>query len=373
MQIEAVGEVVRGFDREPRVDVDRSLRPPGRARGVDNHVRVIGRGRLGRAVARGVRDGFVPPDVALRRERDVLSRVPEDEAASHARGGGDRLVGNPLHRHRFAPAVRAIGRDQHRRFAVAEPGGDRLRAESGEHRQVDRAELAASEGRDRRLRQHRQEDADPVPFADTERPQGIRETVRLDRQLTVGQLADRPVVPLPDQRELIAPQPVRVAVDGIVDIIEPTAGEPLGPGDAGRQIEHTVIRRGPNEVEIAHDGVPVPGRVGRGALKQSIVGIDPRRGDEPAEAAPFKVLLRRAPDDSVVIPGWRRSVTKRSHRQPPRNGGYSVLAAAHPAGDRHRIVASSGGRGQAIATGISRRNDRGKRGRRAILCLTPDA
>ncbi len=111
LQVEAVGQVHGGLQREAGVDVDGALRPPGGAGGVDDHERVvgIGRGRLQRLI-RGRCHRCIPPDVARRAPRHIGSRATDDQAALDRWRRGERLVGGRLHRHRLA----ATGRSRRR-------------------------------------------------------------------------------------------------------------------------------------------------------------------------------------------------------------------------------------------------------------------
>ena len=117
----------------------------------------------------------------------VLTGAAQDEARPDARRLGHRLVGDRLHGHRLAAAEGAVGGDEQGRLAVAQPRAERLRSETGEHRQEDGAELAQREHRGHRFRQHRHEDPDAVPALDAELAQGVRQAVRLQLQLAEGE------------------------------------------------------------------------------------------------------------------------------------------------------------------------------------------
>ena len=131
-QVERVGEVLGGLDREAAVDVDRALRPAGRARGVDQHVRRLGvgrrRGRRRRArrPTRSRRvDRLVPPAVALRgstARRRAIAEPPDDDDPADRRRQRDGLVGDRLHRDDRAAAEEPVGGDEDARLAVAQPG-----------------------------------------------------------------------------------------------------------------------------------------------------------------------------------------------------------------------------------------------------------
>ena len=150
-------EVVR--ELEPRqvavqdaVREERALRRPGRARGVDDQRRRVGRCRHRlEAVGRG---------------REQRRQLAVDV---------DRLHALEL----------AVG-EHDRRIRVAEPHRHRVRAEAGRERNSDRAQLVDRDVRDRRLGPLRQRDPDAISLADPPRPQRVREPVRV-----VGELAER--------------------------------------------------------------------------------------------------------------------------------------------------------------------------------------
>ena len=108
-EVEVVGEVLRGLDREAAVDMDRPLGPAGRPGRVDEHERGLGvdvarwvaprpRSVAGPDARRDQR--LVPPDVATGRPRrvDRIARPPDDEDVPHRWHGGDRRVGDALQR-----------------------------------------------------------------------------------------------------------------------------------------------------------------------------------------------------------------------------------------------------------------------------------
>ena len=109
-----------------------------------------------------------------------IEKAPGVRWAWHARAaaGHDHVVnrwasagglrGNLLHGDRFAPPLTGIDRDQDLGAGIREPGGDGCRAESGEDRDRDRADLGACQEGDDGLRDHRQEQSDRVALADSD-------------------------------------------------------------------------------------------------------------------------------------------------------------------------------------------------------------
>ena len=134
----------------------------------------------------------------------VASPLAGDDDVADARAGVGGLARDRLQRDRLAAAERDVGGDQRHGLAVVEPGGDGLRAEAGEDRDRDRADLGAGQERDDGLRDHRQEQPDPVAPADPQPSQRPGQAAGLGVQLGVGQPADRPVLALPDHGGVVA-------------------------------------------------------------------------------------------------------------------------------------------------------------------------
>ena len=134
---------------EDAVGEQRALRRAGRARGVDDQRRRIGRGRHRLEPIRGGRE----------QRRQLALDV-------------DRLHALEL----------AVG-EHDRRIRVAEPHRHRVRAEARRQGNSDRAQLVDRDVRDRRLGPLRQRDPDAIALADTASPQRVREPVRVVREL----------------------------------------------------------------------------------------------------------------------------------------------------------------------------------------------
>ena len=131
---------------------ERALRRPGRARGVDDQRRRVGRGR------------------------DRLEAI----------GGGREQRGQlAVDVDRLHALELAVG-EHDRRIRVAEPHRHRVRAEPRRERHRDRAQLVDGDVRDRRLGPLRQRDPDAIALADPLRPQRVREPVRVVRELAEG-------------------------------------------------------------------------------------------------------------------------------------------------------------------------------------------
>ena len=162
---------------------ERAFRRPGRARGVDDQRRRVGRGR-----------DRLEPVGGRRQQRGQLALDV------------DRLHALEL----------AVG-EHDRRIRVAEPHRHRVRAEARRQGNGDRAQLVDRDVRDRRLGPLRQRDPDAIARADTASAQRVREPVRVVRELAEGD-APSDLAPIRDHdRDRVA----RVAladVDAQIDL-----------------------------------------------------------------------------------------------------------------------------------------------------------
>ena len=237
-QVEGVGEVLGGLDREAAVDVDRALRLAGRPGGVDEHVGRLGVGGRGglrldvveQARARRV-DGLVPPSVALRiprRRRRPHPEPADDDHPADRRRQGHGLVGDGLHRHDRAAPEEAVRGDEDTGLAIPKSRGDGRGAVAREDRREDRPDPAEGERRDDRLDEHRKEDPDPIAGADagsTEHARGHHDVIA---ERGVRQAPDLTVLTLPGDR--LAGRVARGARGGRrLGVVESAAAPPAGP------------------------------------------------------------------------------------------------------------------------------------------------
>src|SRR5438046_728317 len=101
---------------------------------------------------------------------------------------------------------------------------------------MDRANASAREHRDRRLRDHREVDRDPIALVYTPRLQRIRKPAHRLVKLAVGHPAILArIVALPEDRGLLG-TPWQMAIDAVVRRVE---GPVLVPSDV-----HTALERG---------------------------------------------------------------------------------------------------------------------------------
>ena len=200
---------------------------------------------------------------------------------------GNRRVRGLLHRDELAAPQRAVGGDERLRVAVVESHRDRIGAVAGEDGQEDRAELGDGHDRGDRLRDHREEHADRVALPDAPRREPVRDPVGEHAQLGVGERPRRALFALPDDGRTVAPVgAVGPLVDAVVGNVQLAAGEPGGPLDAGRGVEHLRVRRRPLDPDEPYEGVPEPLRVGdRPGAQLGEVG-EPVLGHEATDVAP---------------------------------------------------------------------------------------
>ena len=117
--------------------VQDALRLARRAGGVQDEQRVLGLERLGLVLGRGVREGVVPPDVAVVGPRDVVVAPLHDEDVLDRRGPVDRGIDGVFEREDLALAPAAVGRDDELRLGVVDARPQGVGAESTEDDRVD--------------------------------------------------------------------------------------------------------------------------------------------------------------------------------------------------------------------------------------------
>lgn len=176
-----------------------------------------------------------------------------------------------LERRGLAAADATVDGDQGMAIGIEDAVAQRFRGKAGEHHRVDGTDAGAGEHGEGRFRDHRQVDADPVALADASALQQIGQAADLVVQLAVGDLLGLSrIVPLPDQRHLIA-APGEVAVDAVVGDVQQPPGEPAGPALAqialvdaapGREpVEKGRGLFGPEALRLL-DGLPIKAQIG---------------------------------------------------------------------------------------------------------------
>ena len=280
--------------------VHRALRPAGGARRVDHHHRRLRverrRGQLGARAARR------PPPSARSRPACIGGSVPSRSwtiTVCTAGAAGQRLVGQRLDGHRLAAAGDRVAGDQRDRAGVRQPSGDGGRAEAGEDRHGDRADLADRVERRHHLDAHRQEQPDGLALRDAARQQRVGDPVGQRLQLGVGDGAHLAVLALGDHRRVVGPL-AGVAVDAVGRQVDPAAAEPGRPHRPARVVEHRVVRRRELDAQVADDRVPEPADVVTRAAAQLLPAVDPVLAHERAGAGVLDDARRRLPDPAAL-------------------------------------------------------------------------
>jgi hypothetical protein len=178
--------------------------------------------------------------------------------------------------------VEPRGCEERLRFGIGEAHDDRLRSVAGEDRQEDRPELRHGHARGHRLGEHRQEDPDGVAFADAVRLEVEREGIGVGAELGVRPRPLGTVLALPDDGGGVG-SGLRPAVDAHGRQVGAPADEPARPRDAGRRVEHVVVRCAERDAEEAHDGVPEPRCVVDRPAHELVERADAVLGHEPAD------------------------------------------------------------------------------------------
>ena len=313
-QIERMREVLRGLDRESAMDVDGALRPTGRARGVDDHVR-----RLGVAVRCGpfVRSGaFVrlvlgvrPQDVAPLCPRHVerVASAGHDEHALHRRRGLDCGVRDRLEIDPCPAAQEPIRGDEQLRLAVGEARRDRRGAVAREDRREDRPDAADGQHRDDGLDQHRQQDPDPVALGDAEGTEVSCGTPDELSEITVRHVPVRPGFALPCDRDPIGVS-LRARLDRRPRPVEGTAGPPARPRRPVAEIRDLTRPTRPGDRDVVGRGAPEPRRVRGGASLQVVERRLAGRSQEPGQAGLGCCLGVGSPRDAGRVAAEDRPV-----------------------------------------------------------------
>ena len=307
-QVEGVGQVLRGLDRETAVDMDGALRSPGRPGRVDDHVGGLGidrprrsRHRAQRRPLRRVRFAVprgVPQRVGQGRREAAGLEAPHDQDPADARRVRERLRRQRGHRDRPAPPKEAIRGHQVCRLERAETGGDGRSGVAAEDRREDRAKPSKGQDDDRRLGEHRQEDPDAGPGTDPVRRKAVGGRLDGRDQTGPGDTADQTVIALPGDRLVIGSRgPPRQHGGGVV---ERPSDPPARPFDPLAQVQDPVPAAAPGEFQVVDSEPPEPGRIGNGPGLERLQVGRPAGADEPGRATVGKDLGARAPGGTGI-------------------------------------------------------------------------
>ena len=183
---------------------------------------------LGARVAHQV----VPPEVAARGERDVLTGAPDDHDLLHI-AALEGFVDGGLERVGLAAAEAAVGGDHQLRPGVVDAVAQRLGGEAAEDDAVGRADPRAGQHRHGQLGNHRHVERHAVALRDAEALQHVGELADLPVQLAEGQHARVAGLAFPDDGGLVAPPgcfSLQVPIEAVVGDVELATDEPPGEG-----------------------------------------------------------------------------------------------------------------------------------------------
>ena len=200
--------------------------------------------------------------------RHVLSGPAHDEHVAHGRALGDRLVHRRLERGRRAAPVPAVGGDHDAGVLVLDAALERVDREAAEDDRVGGADAGAGQHRDRRLRNHRQVDGDPVARLHAQREQRVGRLADAAVQVGVGDGAGVARLALPVDGDPVAVAGGQMAVEAVVRDVELAPHEPLGERRVG-PVQHLV----PRLVPVQPVGLALPEAEPVGARGR--VGVEP--------------------------------------------------------------------------------------------------
>ncbi len=349
-QVEGVGQVLRGLDREAAVNVGGAFRGAGRPGRVDDHVGGLGIDRPRRSRHRGQRRPLrrvrfaVPPRVPQRVGQGCGEsaglEAPNDQDPADARRVRERLRRQRGHRDRPAAPKEAIRGHQVCRLERAEAGGDGRSGVAAEDRREDRAQPSKGKDGDRRLGEHRQEDPDAGPSADPVCCKAVGRRLDGRDQPGPADTADQAVIALPGDRLVIWSRgPPREHGGGVV---ERPSDPPARPLDPLAQVQDPVPAAAPGEFQVVDSEPPEPRRVDNGPGLERLKFGHPAGADEPCRATVGKDLGARAPGSAGI--GTREGG----------QGGWPAGRARQRCHRRIMLVAERGRHSGRAATALTR-------------------
>ena len=279
-----VGDLAGDRDEETALDVQDSLRLPGRAGGVGEEIRMLGVHLERLQLAGAVVDDGAPARVPLPGD-DVL------DGWSLA----DGLFHGLSHREARAAPQRVVGGDDDLRLRVAQALDDGRRREAGEERHLHGADVRAGVRGDRNLRAHGQVDGHAVARLDAEADEALGEPCHVARELREGQLAPRAVLTGEDRADArgVALGP---PVHAVPRDRQRRAGEPGCPFRPARVVADPFPRLGEVEPEVLDDRGPEPLRLLLRAAQQLRVALEAVPAHEPGDVRMGERRFVRCPD-----------------------------------------------------------------------------
>ncbi len=164
-----------------------------------------------------------------------------------------------------------VGRDDDFGTGSRDPAVECRCTEPAEDHAVDSPDAGAGKHRYDLLRDHRHVNADPVAFPDPEFLEAVRNPHHLAVELAVGVDPLGVVLTSPDERNLVAPGVLHVAIETVVGDVHLAAGEPAGV----RVIPLLHFAVGGEPVELPCNSVPELFRVPREILVCRCIVTDP--------------------------------------------------------------------------------------------------
>ena len=177
-----------------------------------------------------------------------------------------------LQRRRLAPAHALVRRDHKARAAVVQPAGQSVRGEACEHHRMDRADPRTGQHGVGRFRDHRQIERHPVAASDTLCLHHIGEAADPLVQLAIADpLTGSRVIPLPDDRRLVAPLG-QMPVDAVLRHVEHAVLEPVDVEVVGVEGGVLDLGEGCAPGQSLPDPAPEGLRGGGGFIAQTLIG-----------------------------------------------------------------------------------------------------
>ena len=236
---------------------------------------------------------------------------------------------------------------------------------------------------DRRLRRHREERSDRIPFANPELAQRLRQSSHLARQLRPRQRSPFSVLGCP-HRSLAVGCLTRPAVHACVRDVQPRAHEPRRPFDSARGVEDVVPAPGERDPQVLDDCAPEPvGLLDRHAMQLG-VAVALQHAREPGHVRRSQLFGGRVPREvtrySLASLGWHAEPDLRRGESEVADARLRLVRSLHDharqhGGERRPAVDSAGSRRRSLRAAVDRHrlcadvrlaDARGRQGRRRV-------
>ena len=202
----------------------------GAAAGVEDEHRIFGIHHLGFTFCAGVGNQILPPVVTPLHPLHSLFGALVDDDRLYARRFGHCFIGNIFEVDRFAAQPRAVTGEDDATLGVVDAVGQRLFAKAAVDHAVQRANFYGGEHGNRQFGHTTHIDGDGVTFFHALAFEHIGKAIHLAPEIPVAVGAHIARLAFPDQRHLVTPPALDVAVKRIVDDISLATGKPLKKG-----------------------------------------------------------------------------------------------------------------------------------------------